>query len=479
MRIRARLVAYALLATLLEVACAPDVSPRRADLLLVTFDTLRADHTSAYGYERATTPTLEGLAAGGVRFEVAYAPTATTAPSHATLFTSLSPLAHGVRRNGDRLGDVHVTLAERLSKRGYRTAAFVSSAVLAGGGFDQGFDVYDRAPLARGRDRIGGLHGSVPRTRVGRRASDTTDAALAWVRSVGERRDDPVFVWVHYFDPHEPFVPPASTGDPFDARHLPARSLEQAIALYDAEIFYADRELARLVRGMEKASRPEGLLVIVTADHGEEFMEHGWRSHGVHLYEELLRVPFIVQGRGWLQAGKVVEEVVGLQDVVPTVLGLVVDEELRADGVGGIEGEDLSATLLGSSLPPSDRHLPLIRRTYRNRGRLQPRPLEELGGRTFGLPIPIRGHQYGIASRRWKYLEAPDQDPAEELYDLAADPGETRNLATTRSDVAKRFADLVADWRAAHPAETPALPLPPETREMLEELGYAEPVQAE
>ena len=207
--------------SLAGLACSPDAAELRAadprpNILLVSLDTTRADHLSAYGYERDTSPTLRALSAEGVRFEVAYAPSATTGPSHASLFTSLYPLTHRVVKNGRSLAPEFDTMAELLSRAGFQTAAVVSSFVLSERfGYAQGFDVFDAdfsgadvpsgTTLWEGHSVEGKFYG---------RADDTTRRALAWLD--GRRAPDrPFFLFVHYFDPHDPYHVPRGFQPPF------------------------------------------------------------------------------------------------------------------------------------------------------------------------------------------------------------------------------------------------------------------------
>ena len=249
-------------------------APTRPNVLLVTIDTLRADRLGSYGYAAAATPVLDGLAARGVRFATAVAHAPLTAPSHASILTGLLPLGHGVRDNGTFvLPPSPTTLAEVFRASGYRTAAFVSGFPLDHRfGFARGFESYDDH-LLRGGD---GRRASY----VERPAAVTTREAAGWVRAA----QAPWFAWVHYFDPHSPYEPPADLAARFAANP------------YDGEIASVDRELGHLLAATE-AGRAS-TLVLVTSDHGESLGEHGEATHGVFVYDSTLRVPWIMAGPG-------------------------------------------------------------------------------------------------------------------------------------------------------------------------------------
>ena len=268
--------------------------------MLVTLDTLRADHLGVYGYPRPTSPFLDELASRGVVFERAYAPMATTAPSHASIFTSLHPLEHGVMSNGRRLGASFPTLAERLRASGFRTAGFVSThAHWRPLGLDRGFETFDARPRES--------------REVYRTADRTVDAALAWLSDCGAC--DRLMLFVHLFDAHAPLRPPERHLDVFrtaapDARLAHATFLAASHRVptafysddpgrmlfimdrYDAEVRFVDEQLRRLYDGLASHGLSDGTLWIVTADHGEGLGNHRWMGHG-QAYEESLRVPLI------------------------------------------------------------------------------------------------------------------------------------------------------------------------------------------
>ncbi len=310
-----------------EPTATPESTPRapavddRPSVLLVTFDTTRADHIGAYGYEPAETPTIDTLAAAGTLYERAYSTAPLTIPSHSTIFTGRNPPTHGVRDNGDfNLGEAEITLAERFTDAGYTAAAFTSAfPTQARWGFDQGFAVY-HDPLER------------PPTQLDwsdqRRADEVVDDALTTLGAMG---DGPLFVWLHFFDPHWPYDPPP----PFDPDEPaceglgtgadPEREARSAardacdLARYDGEIAYTDHQLGRFLEWWDHA-HPDS-WVVVTADHGEGLGDGGERTHGFLLHDGTIRVPLVLRGPD-IEAGVRVDDPVSHVDIAPTLLNL-------------------------------------------------------------------------------------------------------------------------------------------------------------
>jgi arylsulfatase A-like enzyme len=406
------------------------------NILLVTIDTLRADHSSAYGYPIDTTPTLRRLAARGVRFERAYSASATTAPSHAALLTGQPPRVLGVLKNGHVLNHRFTTLAEMLSGVGYQAAAFISSRPIGRRyGFAQGFHRFDEPKSIR---RVkGGRHVKVRE----RRAADTAKSLRSWL----ERRRDtrPLFVWVHLFDPHAPYNAP----EPFRGRW--PRDTPSHVVRYDQEVRYADKHLASIIDALEGIAGPAGTIVAVTADHGEALGEHGHRGHGVNLHEESIRVPFILAWEGRLDAGETHEAPVGSVDVVPTILALA--------------GAETSAAFSGRNLRAAvDSDAPVVaqRREYASR--------RDRGTR-------VLGEMFAIIQGPWKYIRASEEKRFE-VYDSVADPGEERNLADETPDRRATLDGQLETWLAAHlpPADIAQPELSEQERRELRALGYVD-----
>ncbi|MEO6239436.1 MAG: sulfatase-like hydrolase/transferase [Vicinamibacterales bacterium] len=391
-------------------AAAPTATPR--SVLLVTIDTLRADHVGAYGHAAAHTPTIDRLAAGGTRYTRAYATAPITLTSHASLLTGRYPPGHGARHNGIRLDLKTPTLAEAFSRAGFDTAAFVAA-----------FPLDRRFGLIKGFRTYGDV---MPRDSAGRPANErpgqaVVDEAIGWLST---RRAQRFFLWVHLFEPHSPYGTPA-TG---------ART---AIERYDDDIAEADRQVGRLLEALRETRAQT--VVVLTADHGEAFGEHGEISHSLFTYDTTLRVPLILAGPDVGTA--VVSDAVSLVDVAPTIAALA--------GLGRFDGD--GRTLPASSLQPGDSS---VRALYAESFA----PLLDFGW------SPLRT----VRSSNWKYIAAPKP----ELYDVSRDPGETRNLAAAEPS---RAAELARQVEALSPdlLEPPAGTPDPESLARLQALGYA------
>jgi arylsulfatase A-like enzyme/Flp pilus assembly protein TadD len=395
----------------------------RASVLLVTLDTTRADHLGCYGARTAATANLDGLAASGVLFRSALAPAPLTLPSHATILTGQVPRRHGVRNNSlfPLRPDLPV-LAEVFSRAGYRTAAFVSSVVLDRRlGLGRGFQHYDDTVRVGERSAF---------NYEERAASQTTEAVVDHLAKL----EPPFFLWVHYFDPHLPYVPP----EPYRSR-FPDRP-------YDGEIAFVDHELGRLLVAARR--RAPVLLVAVAGDHGESLGEHGEDGHGVFLYQATVRVPLVLAGPG-LPAGTSVGGHVGLVDLAPTLLELV--------GLPSLDGADgrSVAGLLRKASPGSELEA----------GAPAAYELESFFPR-FGYGwAPLRA----LVRGRFKYIEAP----VPELYDVQADPGERRNLAAAERRTASRLEhELARRVGDDHPGASQLDPDLAEHARRLQALGY-------
>ncbi len=399
-----------------------------ASVLLITLDTMRADHLGAYGYRQIRTPVLDDLAARGVLFENAITPAVMTLPSHASILTGTYPPAHGIRNNGDyRLGAGALTLAEVLRARGFRTGAVIGAFVLDSMfGLDQGFDQYDDALPARGPSES---------FYAERSARGVTDAALRFIEGAKGSR---FFLWAHYFDAHHPYMAPSPFREQYASRP------------YDAEIAYIDTEIGRLIDSMRRLGAMDKTLVVVVGDHGEGLNDHGEDSHGVFVYDETSRVPFIVSFPSYVPGGLRPRAVVSTVDVMPTILDLV-----------RIDPAQAAAPVQGRSLWPI---------------MADPNGAADTFAAYSEAMVPLL--QYGwspltsIRDRRYRYIEAPRP----ELYDLTADPQEKDNLASARPEVAKSYAERLQSLKAevAQP-ETKAevLSLDSEAQARLQSLGYA------
>lgn len=398
----------------------PAVPP--AHLLLVSIDTLRADHVGCYGRAGAQTPHLDSLCSEGVVFDSAFAPAPVTLASHASMMTGLYPASHGLYTNGSgRLAPEFRTLAEALRPRLKRAGAVVGSVVLdARFGLDQGFDDYDDrmppAPLGRYL------------TQRERPAESVAAAASAWIRA---HSGEPFFLWVHFYDPHAPYDPPPTW--------------KQRLAdPYDGEIAAVDEALGQVLQTLRDTGVAEQTLIVVAGDHGEDLGEHGEPTHGVFLYDSTLRVPLIFRHPATLPRGRRVPGVVRLVDLMPTLLELL--------------GQPLGTGLQGQSLAP------LLRGEK-----------DDLGLVAF-CESRLPEVQYGWArlaalrEREWMFIRAPE----EELYALRSDPGQKKNLARQEgeraADLGRRLAAVEGEVTAA--IEAPRAPISEELRRQLESLGY-------
>jgi arylsulfatase A-like enzyme/thioredoxin-like negative regulator of GroEL len=421
-RRRAALLAV-LLAAALGAGCRRAAAgPRRPNVLLVTIDTIRADHVGAYGGAQGATPAIDAFARDAVLFEQAIAAAPLTLPSHVAILSGILPFRSGVRVNGtDHVGPNVPLVAEAFAEKGYRTGAFVSALVVkAGSGLARGFARYDDSfESNRGKDeRV---------FAVERPGEETTVKALEWIaqqRAAGA----PFFAWVHLYDPHAPYAPPPS----FAAR-FPSSP-------YDGEIAYADSCFARLLAGVDAANT----AVLLAGDHGESLGEHGEEGHGVFVYDATVRVPLLLRLPGRRLAGTRIRTQVRLADVAPTLRGLAGLAAAESDG------EDLAPLLTPSpGAAAADRPA-----------------FSEADYATFVLGwSPMRALRAGGR----KYIEAPRR----ELYDLRADPGERENAYARDGEAARELARQLAVIAAKKPlAAATSSAVDPEAARRLASLGY-------
>lgn len=373
------------------------VSLRRSgpvNLVIISLDTVRPDHLGCYGNAGAATPTLDALAAEGVIFDDALTSVPLTLPSHTSLLTGLSPLAHAVRDNSNfRLDDDFVTLAEVLRANGYNTGAVIAAYVLDSAfGLAQGFDHYDDDLSAARQFSVFGY--------PERPAGAVTDAAVRWLEAARE----PFFLFAHYYDPHAPYAPPEEFRRIF------------ADQPYDGEIAYTDQQVGRLLRFLGERKTLDRTLVIVVSDHGEGLEDHGEPTHGLLLYDTTVKVVLIVKppkdspATGRDAAGTRRGQTVMLTDVFPTAL-----EMLGFKQAGEVDGRSLVPALRDGGLPPRVSYIEALCAYFAYRW------------------SPLRGVRFN----QWKYIFGPD----EELYNLEDDPGELTNLAAAEPE---RVADLKA-----------------------------------
>jgi arylsulfatase A-like enzyme len=425
-----RIQAASILITLvmLSVSCGTDSDIEKPSVILIILDAVRADHLSCYGYSRETSPVLDSLAAHGLLFTRCQAQSPWTLPSCASIVSGLSVKSHGVlnrNRLTYRLDPSMGTLATILSDAGFQTAGIVNNPLLSPAiGFSDGMDYYSFYPEGDGK------------------ALETVNEALEWLSSFGS---SPFFLMIHIMDPHAPYSPPA----PFDMDYsqigtsggtewirdeedpeiiLNPSDRDHLIDMYDGEIRWTDAQLSRLFSGLREMGLADSLLIIVVADHGDEFLEHGGVDHGHTLYQELLHVPLIISGAGLEPA--VITEPVGQFDILPTVL-----DYLDLENPESIDGISLLSDLSRDRVLPSS------------------------GLRGSNLASTLRSNRKVIG----------DMDTHEyRMYDLLNDPGELESLSVDSSAIS----DLETYWT------TPPLYTPPEVdsqsevQNSLQDLGY-------
>ena len=392
----------------------------RPNILVYLIDTLRADHLGAYGYPRPTSPHIDQLAAEGILFESSQAQSPWTRASVASVLTGLWPQIHGTNGDEDALADDAVTLAEVLSASGYRTAAITSNGNAARiAGFAQGFDYFKYLRNLRAGDPLA-------------TSEDVNRSVFDWLdRNTGEgQAETPFFLFVHTIDPHAPYTPPEPHRGRFAAEADPSlgsierileinrqervddETVRQMIDLYDAEIAFNDASFGALVADLRERGLWGDLVVVVLADHGEEFYDHGGWTHGKTLYTEMLDTPLVLKMPG-IEGGRREAGIVQHVDLMPTLLELV-----GADIPGGLQGRSF---------------LPLLTRpedTWTARGVAH---------------LDLRGRRgTSLLDPSWKLIQYVDGDHEgyPELYDRRRDRGEKNNLAPERPELARFLASL-------------------------------------
>ena len=406
-------------------------SPHPPNIVLITLDTTRADRMGFLGSRRGLTPHLDALAKQGVVFTKAYAHVPLTTASHATILTGTYPQYNHVNDFGKPLAADLPYLPDILHHHGYRTAAFVGSLILdpldgLAPGFDRGFDYYDAG------FRLRRAHEDRYKT-VERRAGEVINHALAWLRSNPQQ---PVFVWIHLYDAHDPYDPPP----PYKQRY--------ASFPYDGEIAYVDAQVGRLFTALRSQGLYDGALIAVMADHGEAFGEHGERTHGIFLYDETIHVPLLFKLPREHFARERISTKAGLVDVTPTILkvaGVAVPSQVQGESLLTV----MQAKTRGTPAKASER--PMYAET-------------DYPQRAFGWS-PLR------ALREGKYLYI--QAPRRELYDQSDDPKEVRNLAGDRTAVTGMLAKNLDEFRSQTSAvQSAGGALDAEKAQKLNALGY-------
>jgi arylsulfatase A-like enzyme len=453
------------------------------NILLISVDTLRSDRLGCYGFKTASTPNIDRLAKQGILFEDATSPIPLTGPSHVTMLTGLNPWNHGVTANGVRL-QMASTLPEMLSTSGYNTAAFISGWTLKNDStnlasrfdhYDEDFaiwggfpDIVLRVALPKLFVRAYKILTGVQIFRLERPAEITTGKAIAWLSR--QEGNLPFFLFVHYFDPHEPHLPPS----PFDRLHPAAAKGEHPLfghdqstevrqsvisdtakvdhikALYDGEISYVDQQIGRLLQAVDRARGGKNVLVIFTADHGQSLSEHqSYFTHGDFLYETCVQVPLILRLPDGSHFGSRVSNQVRLADIMPTILSIVnLKSKIKLDG------ESL---------------LPIIR-GIESKSRISYGALHTSGEKKEHSRYFVKKDGFKLIWNYDRRKEISSAPASEEFYDLRNDPGELKNLALTSNPILEslRKLMLVHVQNQRHDAAIPD----DDVREALESLGY-------
>jgi tetratricopeptide (TPR) repeat protein len=406
------------------------MAPPGCNVIVITIDTLRADHLSCYGNKNVKTPYIDSLAREGVRFARNYTPVPVTLPSHTSIFTGLYPVYHQVRNNGTfEVSDKLETLAEVLKKNGYHTAAFIGSFVLDSRyGLAQGFDYYDDY-LQKDTNQTLMIYNE-------RTAGEVVQTANQWLDKNSETSGgaNPFFMWLHCFDPHAPYEPPM----PFSKIYRKN--------LYDGEIAYTDYALGRLISHLKKKNLFDKTLIVITADHGEGLGEHKEKTHAIFIYDATLHVPLIMRYPKAIPAGLAVQNTTSTVDIMPTVLDI-----LKIRNRPHVQGKSLLGLVHGEK--DFTRH-ELLCETY----------------------YPLYNHNWspleGLRTDQWKFIKAPRS----ELYDLKNDPKETVNLFEQKKDVARELEAQMKDLEKENSSQeddfSAHFKMDKNTQDRLKSLGY-------
>jgi arylsulfatase A-like enzyme/Tfp pilus assembly protein PilF len=451
------LTAFATLPASAQTAAKPALN-----VVLITIDTLRADHVGCYGYKQIKTPNIDGLAADGVRFDRAFAVVPVTLPSHTSMLTGTYPMLSGMHDfSGNKLSPLQPTLASVLKAAGYQTGAVIASAVLDSRfGLNQGFDFYyDHFDFSRLDE--------ANLDEMERPGNVVADVALNWLEKdwlekAGMEKDGPgkdapsnhlqkkFFLWMHLYDPHYPYRPP----EPY--------SREYAERPYDGEIAFADEQVGRLLRFLKEKGIYKSTMIVLCGDHGESLGEHGEKTHGFFIYNATMHVPLIIrlpENGAPDNAASTESDPVALVDLMPTVL-----------------------EAMGLEIPPQVQGRSLLHELRSERGRQDQQEARRddkakrdrvLYGETYLPRLHFNWSELrGSENTKYHFIDAPRP----ELYDLTKDPGELHNLFTEKKAVAEemraKLADMIRDYSAGKElAEKTGLD--PALMERLKALGYA------
>ncbi len=394
------------------------------NIILITIDTLRADHLSCYGYKSKTSPNIDLLAEKSFLCTNVMAQVPLTLPSHATIFTGRSPLSHGIKNNANFiLDESEVTLAKVLKSRGYKTAAVIGGFPLVSYfGINQGFDHYD--------DQLKTRKYQIETAELERNAKDVTDAALSWLK---QNKQNLIFMWIHYYDPHLPYDPPKIYKNKFKNS-------------YDSEINFVDNQIGRLSRYLNDSKLFQETMLVITSDHGEGLGDHFEEDHGIFLYNSTLEIPFILKPASRNFVAREIDIQIATQDIMPTILDM-----------------------LGFSSPDEIDGISLAR-FFKSQPERHPTP--DLPPFYIESYYPYFKYRWsilrGIVWKGFKFIDAPEG----ELYDLKSDRKETKNIYKKNSKIAFDLKESLNNILEKHEAKDQFFEIDQEVMQKLKSLGY-------
>ncbi len=443
-------------------SCGHEKTAGRPSVLLITLDTTRADHLGCYGYAKNTSSHIDGIAASGVLFENAFSTSGITPVAHASILTGLYPHHHGLRimfgSTGYELPDSCETLAEIFRENGWRTGAFVSAYPASEQfGLQQGFETFDSGMsdemMTREREGqmpVDGIWLDKSEATAQRRADATTDLALSWL----DDSDDPFFLWVHYFDPHDPsLVPPAEFLSRFNLDQKPP---SPRVVVYDPEITFMDEQIGRILTRIEGDDRLANTAIVIIADHGQGLGDHDWFQHRL-LYQEQIHIPFIVRLPGGPE-GVRKESMVRNVDLFPTLL-----EWTGLAHRNTIDGKSLLARIR-QSLPIGEAHTEFAYAEALN-------TLDAYANRR--LAEHQRDLLFCVTDGDWKLIHHQGTPANSELYRLSTDTKELVNLAESEPGERDRLLDVLRGMGVMNiESGDPKFEIDEEKRRKLNSLGY-------
>lgn len=424
-----------------------EAAEKPPSILIITVDALRADHLGCYGYGKNTSPNIDRLMAGGLRFERAWTPEPLTGPAMCSMVTGLYPHQHGASRNGLRMQEGLSSLPKILARNGYATAAIVGTWTLKDNLtlLGEHFETYGER--LRRRRWFGILNSEST-------CEDVTDDALDWLEEGSGGEDAPFFLWVHYIEPHAPYRFHAEYAERLGVNDDQLKKRDR----YDSEIAVVDASIARLMAGVRKTVDESELLVVLTSDHGESLGEHDYWGHGRYLYEPSLRIPLGIAWKGHIPSATFAAQAT-LLDIAPTVLSLA-----GVKAPDGLPGTNWAETALDGAPVPQRAHCYQAHRGAVHGGTHDSDRKRSKGLLSVGI---VDGDRKEILRLNPQGLE---------LYDLAADPGELKNLASTQSQpsdgVLSCLAEVTSGFGTLDRLTTQKLDA--ETVEQLRALGYLE-----